>query len=277
MRSAVAHAIKSGYRHIDCAYVYDNEKEVGEGIKEGLEATGLLRSDLFITTKLWCTYHTRVEQNLDLSLNRLGLDYVDLYLMHWPVAMNSAGNHEKFPKLPDGSRDIVWNRSHVETYKEMQKLLKSSKVKSIGVCNYSKPFLEELLGQVEVVPAVNQIENHPLLPQQEIVDLCKKHDILTTAYSPLGSSGSPMLDDPRVMELAQKKATTPGSVLLSYHVARGNAVLAKSVTPSRIEQNMKMVRLDDQDMAYLAGVARNGAVRFVYPDFGVDFGFPDKS
>lgn len=277
MRSAVAHAIKSGYRHIDCAYVYGNEKEVGEGINEGLEATGLHRSDLFITTKLWCTYHTRVEQNLDLSLSLLGLDYVDLYLMHWPVAMNSSGNHERFPKLPDGSRDIVWDRSHVDTYREMQALLTSSKVKSIGVCNYSKPFLEELLSHVDVVPAVNQIENHPLLPQQEIVDLCKKYGILVTAYSPLGSSNSPILQDPRALELAQKKSTTPGSILLSYHIARGNAVLAKSVTPSRIEQNMKLVNLDDQDLAYLAGAARNGAVRFVYPDFGVDFGFPDKS
>ena len=168
---------------------------MGEGIKEGLEAAGIKRSELFITTKLWCTYHTRVEQNLDMSLKLLGLDYVDLYLMHWPVAMNPNGNHEKLPKHPDGSRDLTPERNHVQTYKDMEKLLKTGKAKAIGVCNYSRNYLEELLPQVEVTPAVNQIENHPLLPQQEIVDLCNEKGIIITAYSPLGSTGSPMMQD----------------------------------------------------------------------------------
>jgi diketogulonate reductase-like aldo/keto reductase len=277
VRAAVAHAIKSGYRHIDCAYVYGNEKEVGEGIKEGLAAAGIPRSDLFITTKLWCTYHTRVEQNLDISLGLLGLDYVDLYLMHWPVAMNPNGNHEKFPKLADGSRDLVRDRSHVATYKDMQKLLATNKVRAIGVCNYSKRYLEELLPQVDVVPAVNQIENHPLLPQQETVDLCHAKGIHVTAYSPLGSTGSPLMKDPHVVKLAEQKGATPGSVLLSYHIARGNSVLAKSVTPSRIDENKKIVELSETDLASLAEISQKGATRFVYPEFGVDFGFPDKS
>lgn len=277
MRAAVAHAIKSGYRHIDCAYVYGNEREVGEGIKEGLAATGLSRSDLFITTKLWCTYQTRVEQNLDMSLKLLGLDYVDLYLMHWPVPMNPNGNHEKFPKLPDGTRDLDKTRSHVDTYKEMQKLLKTGKTKAIGVSNYSKRYLEELLPQVDVVPAANQIENHPLLPQQEIVDLCKEKGILITAYSPLGSTGSPLMTDPHVVKIAQEKGTTAGAILLSYHFARGSAVLAKSVTPSRIDENKTVVKLSEADLASLAEISQNGVTRFVYPEFGVDLGFPDKS
>ncbi|KAK7894262.1 H/ACA snoRNP pseudouridylase subunit [Exophiala xenobiotica] len=277
VQAAVAHAIKSGYRHIDCAYVYGNEKEVGEGIKEGLKAAGISRSELFITTKLWCTYHTRVEQNLDISLGLLGLDYVDLYLMHWPIAMNPNGNHEKFPKLPDGSRDLIRDRSHVDTYKDMQKLLDTGKVKAIGVCNYSKRFLEELVPNVDVVPAVNQIENHPLLPQQEIVDYCNEKGIHITAYSPLGSTGSPMMKDPHVVKLAEEKGTTPGCILLSYHVARGSSVLAKSVTPSRIEENKHIVKLSDADLASLAEISQKGVTRFVYPEFGVDFGFPDKS
>ncbi|KIX09431.1 uncharacterized protein Z518_00511 [Rhinocladiella mackenziei CBS 650.93] len=277
VRAAVAHAIQSGYRHIDCAYVYGNEKEVGEGIKEGLAATGISRRDLFITTKLWCTYHTRVEQNLDKSLGLLGLDYVDLYLMHWPIAMNPHGNHEKFPKLPDGSRDLIRERSHVDTYRDMQKLLPTGKVKAIGVSNYSKKYLEELLPQVAVVPAVNQIENHPLLPQPEIVDLCKEKGIHITAYSPLGSTGSPLMQDPHVVRLAEEKKTTPSSTLLSYHIARGNSVLAKSVTPSRIDENKKIVPLSDADLASLAEISKNGVTRFVYPEFGVPFGFPDKS
>ncbi|OAP61389.1 hypothetical protein AYL99_03592 [Fonsecaea erecta] len=277
VRAAVAYAIKSGYRHIDCAYVYGNEKEVGEGIKEGLAATGIPRSDLFITTKLWCTYHTRVEQNLDISLKLLGLDYVDLYLIHWPIAMNPNGNDEKFPKLPDGSRDLIRDRTHIDTYKDMEKLLKTGKTKAIGVANYSKRYLEELLPHVEVVPATNQIENHPLLPQQEIVDYCKEKGILITAYSPLGSTGSPLMKDPYVVKLAEEKGVTPGCILLSYHLARGSSVLAKSVTPSRIDENKKIVSLSEGDLASLAEISRNGVTRFVYPAFGVDFGFPDKS
>ncbi|ETN40660.1 uncharacterized protein HMPREF1541_04939 [Cyphellophora europaea CBS 101466] len=276
VRKAVAHAIKAGYRHIDCAYVYGNEAEVGTGIKEGLQAAGISRSELFITTKLWCTYHTRIEENLDKSLALLGLDYVDLYLLHWPVAMNPNGNHEKFPKLPDGTRDLIPGRKHVDTYKDMEKLLKGTKVRAIGVCNYSKKYLEELLPNVSVVPAANQIENHPLLPQQEIVDLCKERGILITAYSPLGSTGSPLMQDDHVVKLAKDKGTSPGSILLSYHIARGSAVLAKSVTPSRIDENKKIVQLSSDDVATLDEISKNGVKRFVYPEFGVNFGFPDK-
>jgi glycerol 2-dehydrogenase (NADP+) len=131
--------------------------------------------------------------------------------------MNPNGNHEKFPKLPDGSRDLIPDRWHVDTYKDMQKLLSGGKVKAIGVCNYSRKYLEELLSHVDVVPAVNQIENHPLLPQQEIVDFCNEKGIIVTAYSPLGSTGSPLMKDEHVVKLAKDKGTTPGSILLSYH------------------------------------------------------------
>ncbi len=218
-----------------------------------------------------------MEQNLDISLKLLGLDYVDLYLMHWPIAMNPKGNDEKFPKLPDGSRDLIRDRSHVETYKDMEKLLATKKTRAIGVANYSKRYLEELLPKVDIVPAANQIENHPLLPQQEIVDFCKEKGINVTAYSPLGSTGSPLMKDPHVVKLAEKKGVTPGSILLSYHVARGSSVLAKSVTPSRIDENKKIVELSESDLASLAEISENGVTRFVYPEFGVDFGFPDKS
>lgn len=131
--------------------------------------------------------------------------------------MNPNGNHEKFPKLPDGSRDLIRDRWHVDTYKEMEKLLPGGKVKAIGVCNYSRKYLKELLSHVDVVPAVNQIENHPLLPQQEIADLCNENGIVVTAYSPLGSTGSPLMKDEHVVKLAQEKGTTPGCILLSYH------------------------------------------------------------
>ncbi|RMZ75824.1 hypothetical protein DV737_g5122, partial [Chaetothyriales sp. CBS 132003] len=276
VRKAVAHAIKVGYRHIDCAYVYGNEKEVGQGIADGLKEAGISRADLFVTTKLWCTYHTRVEENLNKSLESLGLDYVDLYLMHWPVPMNPNGNHENFPKLPNGARDLLDNHSHVDTYKSMEKLLAGGKTKAIGVSNYSNKFLEELLPKVDVVPAVNQIENHPLLPQHDVVDFCQSKGIVVTAYSPLGSTGTPLMNDERVVKLAKEKSTSTGSILLSYHIARGVVVLAKSVTPSRIEENMKIAKLSPEDLAYLNEISKNGVTRLIYPDFGVNLGFPDK-
>jgi diketogulonate reductase-like aldo/keto reductase len=238
---AVSYALSIGYKHIDAAYCYGNEDEVGAGLKEAF-ANGVKREDIFVTTKLWCTYQSRVELNLDMSLKSLGLDYVDLYLMHWPVAMNpngsssslaclyfhlstlsqmltweTIGNHEKFPKLPDGSRDLVKDWTHIQTWKLMEKLLATGKVKAIGVANYSVRYLEQLLPHATIIPAVNQIENHPSLPQQDIVDFCKAKGIHITAYSPLGSSGSPMLKEKPIVEVAEKRGVTPASVLLSYH------------------------------------------------------------
>ncbi|OJJ58624.1 hypothetical protein ASPSYDRAFT_31279 [Aspergillus sydowii CBS 593.65] len=280
---AVYHALKVGYRHIDAAQCYGNETEVGEGINRALSEGLVQRSEIFVTTKLWCTYHTRVEEALNLSLSKLGLDYVDLYLVHWPLAMNPNGNHELFPKLADGSRDIVHSHSHVTTWKNMEELIAKNpgKVKAIGVSNYSKLYLEELLPQVKIVPAANQIENHPSLPQQEIVDYCKEKGILITAYSPLGSTGSPLFSAPAIVEVSKKRGVSPATVLLSWHLARGSSVLAKSVTPSRIEENRNLVALDKEDVDLIAKysaelAATSGFQRFVFPPFGVNFGFPDK-
>ncbi|PMD54148.1 Aldo/keto reductase [Hyaloscypha bicolor E] len=280
-KKAVAYALSVGYTHIDCAYCYGNEDEVGEGLKEAFDS-GIKREDIFVTTKLWCTYHSRVEENLDKSLKSLGLDYVDLYLMHWPVAMNPFGNDERFPKLVDGSRDLIREHSHIQTWKSMEKLLATGKVKAIGVANYSLRYLKQLLPEATTVPAVNQIENHPSLPQQEIVDFCHEKGIHVTAYSPLGSTGSPMMKEPAVIKVAENKGVTPACVLLSYHIARGNSVLSKSITPERIKANMQIVKLDEGDMKilddYTAELTKQGKLtRYVYPAFGVDFGFPDKS
>lgn len=193
----------------------------------------------------------------------------------------------------------------------MEKLLATGKVKAIGVANYSVRYLEQLLPHCTITPAVNQIENHPSLPQQEIVDFCKSKGIHITAYSPLGSTGSPMMKEKAILEVAEKRSITPAAVLLSYHstspfslwqqiaqlllwkditlkyiliciVARGSSVLAKSVTPERIKANMNLVKLDVSDMKalddYSNELVKSGkVVRYVYPAFGVDFGFPDKS
>ncbi|KAH8907560.1 Aldo/keto reductase [Coniochaeta sp. PMI_546] len=281
VKHAVSYALKQGYKLIDGAYCYGNEEAVGEGIKEAL-ASGIKREDIFVVTKVWATYNTRVELGLEKSLKNLGLDYVDLFLVHWPLLMNPEGNDDKFPKLPDGSRDIIRDHNHVDTWKQMEKLLPGGKTKAIGVCNYSKRYLEQLLPHASVVPAVNQIENHPALPQQEIVDLCKEKGIHIMAYSPLGSTGGPLMTAEPVVKIAEKHGVKPSTVLLSYHLPRGSTVLAKSVTPERIKENMNLIKLDDQDMKLLNDwsdeLTRNKKLmRFVYPPFGVDFGFPDKS
>lgn len=164
----------------------------------------------------------------------------------------------------------------------MEKLIGSGKVKAIGVSNCSVKFLEELLPQATIIPAVNQIENHPSLPQQEIVDFCNAKGIHITAYSPLGSTGSPLFTAEPIVAVAKKRNVTPATVLLSWHIARGSSVLAKSVTPERIEANRNdLIHLDAEDMATIQTysdtlAATNSFQRFVYPAFGVDFGFPDK-
>ncbi|KAK4959549.1 H/ACA snoRNP pseudouridylase subunit [Elasticomyces elasticus] len=276
VKKAVSHALSVGYKHIDCAFVYGNESEVGEGLAEAFKS-GLKREDVFITTKLWCTRHRQPQACLDESLQRLGLDYVDLYLMHWPIPMNANGNHPLFPKLDDGSRDLDKSWSHIKTWKEMEKLTKTGKVKAIGVANYSKNYLEELLPEASVVPAVNQIENHPYLPQQEVVDFCREKTIHVTAYSPLGSTGSPLFQEEGIQKVAKKHDVSAGTMLLSYHVARGSSVIPKSTTPSRIEENLKIIKLDSSDMDALEQISKTkGLTRFVYPAFGVDLGFPDK-
>ncbi|TID12864.1 Aldo/keto reductase [Venturia nashicola] len=275
--AAVYHAIKVGYRHIDGAYVYGNEAEVGEGIKKAIDEGLVKREDLFVVTKLWCTFHGRVEEGLKNSLERLGLDYVDLYLMHWPVPMSATGNHPLFPKLPSGARDLDTSITYIDAYKSLEKLLPSGKVKAIGVANFSVPFLEKLLAETTIVPAANQIENHPYLPQQEIVDFCREKGIHITAYSPLGSTGSPLFSEEDVVKVGEKHKVGPGVVLLSYHLARGSSVLAKSVTLSRIEENKNLIALDEEDMAALESISKTkGLKRFVYPEFGVNMGFPDK-
>lgn len=190
--------------------------------------------------------------------------------------MNPNGNDDRFPTLPDGGRDLLRERSYIDTYKDMEKLVETGKTKAIGVSNHSVKFLEKLLPEVSIMPAMNQIENHPLLPQQDIVDLCKSKGILITAYSPLGSTNSPLMKDERVVKIAKEAGCSPGNVLLSYHIARGSCVLAKSVTLSRIEENTKTVKLDDKAMAALTDISKEGVTRFVYPPWGFDFGFPDK-
>jgi glycerol 2-dehydrogenase (NADP+) len=267
---------EGGYRHIDTAFNYRNEDAVGLGIKRAMEK-GVKREDIFVTTKIWVTYHDRVEENLDMSLERLGLDYVDMLLIHWPVPLNPKGNDPVYPLRPDGSRDIDESGSQPKTWKQMEAVLKTGKTKSIGVSNFSIPYLEELLKEAEVVPAVNQVELHPLLPQLELMEFCKKNNIVMTAFSPFGSVGGPLLKNELVVSLADKYNTSPGGILTSYHIGNGTVVIPKSVTNSRIVENGKSaVTLSQEDLKALNDLHKTeGIHRTSKPKWGVDLGFPD--
>ncbi|CAG5175596.1 uncharacterized protein ALTATR162_LOCUS8149 [Alternaria atra] len=181
---AVETALKAGYRHIDCAAIYRNEAEVGDGIRR----SGVPRSEIFLTGKLWNTKHAPedVEAALDKSLQDLGVEYLDLFLMHWPVAFNGATG-KWFPLRENGVFDLV-DIDPATTYKAMEKLLDTGKVRAIGVSNFTVNRLNDLLSKTDVVPAVNQVEAHPYLQQPPLFDFCKSKGILIEAYSPLGNN-----------------------------------------------------------------------------------------
>ncbi|GAC73646.1 aldo/keto reductase family proteins [Moesziomyces antarcticus T-34] len=254
-------------RRQDAAWIYGNEEEVGQGIK----ASGVARSELFVTTKIWGTYHRQPEACLDESLQKLGLDYVDLVLVHWPVPLEKRGD-EKIPLNPDGSRALDRDWTPEQTWEQMEKLPATGKAKAIGVSNWSVPYLERLLAKAKTVPAANQVELHPFLPQHELVKFCQSKGILMQAYSPLGSSGGPVLQDELVKSIAKAHSADPAQVVVSWAAQRGVVALPKSVTPSRIETNHKLITLSDDEMLKLNELHQQEgkSVRLVSPNWGVD-------
>ncbi|KAG8626495.1 hypothetical protein KVT40_005440 [Elsinoe batatas] len=227
VRKAVKAALDAGYRHIDTALAYGNEKEVGDGIKD----SGVPREQIWITTKLDNPWHKRVEEGIESSLKSLGVDYVDLYLMHWP----SSTDPNDLKKHHEG-----WN--FVDTWRELQKLPASGRVKNIGVSNFGIKNLEILLNDssCKITPAVNQIELHPNNPSPKLLDYCKNKGIHCTAYSCLGSTNSPLAKDQTLAKIAENKGKSTAQVLLMWGLQRGTSVIPKSVTASRIEDNFKL-------------------------------------
>ncbi|RYN40674.1 hypothetical protein AA0113_g8994 [Alternaria arborescens] len=253
---AVETALKAGYRHIDCAAIYRNEAEVGDGIRR----SGVPRSEIFLTGKLWNTKHAPedVEAALDKSLQDLGVEYLDLFLMHWPVAFNGATG-KWFPLRESGVFDLV-DIDPATTYKAMEKLLDTGKVRAIGVSNFTIQRLNDLLSKTDVVPAVNQIEAHPYLQQPALFDVCKSKGILIEAYSPLGNNqtGEPRtVDDELVGVLGHRLGMDGGQLLASWGIQRGTVVLPKSVTPSRIKSNLQVKELPKDAFDELSGLERH--------------------
>ncbi|POX64550.1 oxidoreductase [Streptomyces sp. Ru62] len=231
--AAVATALEAGYRSIDTAAIYGNERGVGRAIAE----SGIPRGELFVTTKLWNEDqgHDATLAAFDASLDKLGLDYVDLYLVHWPTP----------------ARDL-----YLDTWRAFEKILGEGRTRAIGVSNFQVPHLERLLANTGVTPVVNQVELHPGLQQQELRAFHERHGIATEAWSPLAQGA--VLGDRAVADLAAKYGVSPAQVVLRWHLQIGNIVIPKSVTPERIRQNLDVFgfELTDEDLRSLAALDR---------------------
>jgi aldehyde reductase len=264
---AVKDAIDAGYRHVDGAHVYQNEHEVGEGINAKINEGVIKREDVFVVSKLWNTHHRSdmVRPALEHTLKQLNLSYLDLYLIHWPMAYKEGD--VLFPNDASGVveySDADW----LDTWKELEKAVDDGLVKSIGVSNFNKRQIERLLENCRIKPATNQIECHPYLTQKKLSDFCNEKGILITAYSPLGSPNRPwvktddavLLEEPKLKAIAAKYNKDPAQILIRYQIQRGHIVIPKSVTKSRIITNFNVFdfELEASDIADIESFECNG-------------------
>jgi 2,5-diketo-D-gluconate reductase A len=233
-RGATLAALKLGYRHVDTAEMYANERQVGEAVRD----SGIDRSELFVTSKLNNGFHARDDalKAFDRSLVELNVGHLDLFLIHWPL-----------PEVGD----------YVETWKAMEEMLASGRVRAIGVSNFHAPHLQRLLDETGTVPAVNQVESHPYLTQDALRAFNAEHGIATEAWAPLAQGK--VAKDATIAEIAERHGHTPAQVTLRWHIQRGDIVFPKSVTPSRIAENLGIFdfELPDEDMATISGLDRD--------------------
>lgn len=271
--AAVTHALKTGYRHLDCAWFYQNEDEVGDAVHDFLSTNpSVKRQDLFICTKVWNHLHEpeEVQWSLQNSLEKLRMDYVDLFLVHWPIAAESDEKH--MPKLGRDGKYVIkkgLTANPEPTWRAMEDIYRTGKARAIGVSNWTISGLQQLLSIAQVKPQVNQIECHPFLPNTVLVDFCLQHDIMPAAYSPLGSqnqvpsTGEKVRTNRTLNEVAERSGHDLAQVLLAWGLRRGYVVLPKSSTPKRIESNWEIPELSDQDFEAVESVAKGRHTRFV--------------
>ncbi|KAK3306385.1 NADP-dependent oxidoreductase domain-containing protein [Chaetomium strumarium] len=286
---AVTKALEAGYRHLDCAWFYQNEDEVGDALHDFLGKNPTVkREDIFICTKVWNHLHAPedVKWSFENSRQKLRLDYIDLFLVHWPIA--AERNDDYSVKLgPDGK--YIINKELTEnpepTWRAMEEIAESGKAKAIGVSNWTIPGLKKLLSFARIKPTVNQIEIHPFLPNTELVNFCFENGIMPAAYSPLGSqnqvptTGETVRENPTLNEVAKRSGLNLAQVLLGWGLRRGYVVLPKSSTPSRIESNLQVPILNDADFQAVEDVARGRHTRFVNmkDTFGYDLWADESS
>ena len=280
--NAIEIALNNGYRHIDCAATYGNEKEVGEAFKKVFSAGKVKREDVWITSKLWNDSHKKedVIPALKQSLNDLQLEYLDLYLIHWPVAFKPG---VASPKSDDDYLSLK-EVPIIETWKELLKAKEQGLVKHVGVSNFSEKKLNDLMAQTSDQPEVNQVELHPFLQQPQLLDFCQGNDIRLTAFSPLGSGDRAqqmkaedepsLLENETIQKIAKKHDASPAQILIRWHLERGTAVIPKSTSKDHLLSNLqsKEIKLDEEDMKEITKLDRH--FRYVTGEFFVTPGNP---
>ncbi|KAK0641795.1 NADP-dependent oxidoreductase domain-containing protein [Cercophora newfieldiana] len=270
---AVTKALEVGYRHLDCAWFYHNEDEVGSALHDFLTLNPhVKREDIFICTKVWNHLHQPedVKWSIQNSCSKLRIDYVDLFLIHWPIAAEK--NEDRTPKIGSDGKYVI-NKELTEnpapTWRAMEELVDAGLAKSIGVSNWTIKGLQQLLKFARVKPTVNQIEIHPFLPNTELVEFCFKNQIIPAAYSPLGSqnqvpsTGETVRQNAALNEVAKRSGHNLAQVLLAWGLKRSYIVLPKSSTPERIESNFEIPELREEDFQAIQQVAKGRHCRFV--------------
>lgn len=247
---AVDYALsEAGYRHIDCAAVYHNEKEIGKSLRKIFDGGKVKREEVFITSKLWNHAHARdnVANACKSTLKDLQIDYLDLYLVHWGVAVSKMA---KYSELVDKNGFLITEKIPLrETWEAMEELVRSGLVKAIGVANFTAPMTLDLLSYAKIIPAVNQIELHPYLQQSALVEFCQYKGIAATAYSPLGSPASVenkpvLLEDKIIKKIAERHKKSPAQILIRWAIGRNTMAIPKSTTPERIKENIDVFDLE---------------------------------
>lgn len=262
---AVKYALtEAGYTHVDCAAIYDNEKEIGEAFSD-VFSSKVKRENVFITSKLWNTDHASddVIKACKQTLSDLKLDYLDLYLMHWGIALKYTNDKSK--NTPNANIPIF------ETWQAMEELVDLGLVRSIGVANFNTMMIHDLLSYASHAPQVNQIELHPYLAQTELVEYCQDRGVAVTAYSPLGTPGTKSADAPDLMadevitKLAEKYSKTPAQILIRWAIQRNTIVIPKSTKPKRIVENTAVFDFEISDVDFIAIKQLDKKLRFVNP------------